>query len=342
MNQFSQEAKKFSRVSKKAQPSSFFVAFARILKIRESSILIVVVGMIVFFSVMSRGRYLTVNNMLSILRQISQIGIIAVPLTILVISQEFDLSVGSISSFCPVIAGLLVKEMGFSIWMAAPIGIALAVVLGTMNGVITTKLGITAFIATLATMMIIRGIAFLFTHGRPVGHLPPSSFYPIFGGDLWGTIPMASIWFVVITVCFWVLLEHTAYGNKVCATGGNREAARMLGINTDRVKIVNFILVAVFSAFAGFIVLSDVGQISPMRGKLLPFEAIAAVVIGGTFLFGGYGTIVGTFLGAFIMGGVRNGLMFLGLIGYWPDAFLGAVIVVAAATSIYMRKRGRT
>ncbi len=318
---------------------SFPSSLLRILTAKESSILVAVLSMVVFFSLTTGGKYLSVGNILSILRQISRVGIIAVPLTFLIISQEYDLSVGAISSLCPIIAGLLVHNVGLSIWLAAPVGIAFGALFGAMNGVITTKLRITSFIATLGTMFVLKGVASIITGGRTVGYLPPSRFYSLLGGDLFGIIPMGAVWFAVVTVCFWIVLEHTAYGNKVTATGGNTEAARMLGVNTDKVKIINFVLVGAFSAFAGLVVLSDLGQMQAMGGRLLPFEAIAAVVIGGTSLFGGFGTVLGTFLGAFIMGGVRNGIMLMGFIGYWPDVFLGLVILAAASVKIVFSAR---
>ena len=241
---------------------------------------------------------------------------------------------GSIGTICAIIAGLLVKRVGLSIWVTAPIAIAFGAGFGAINGVMVTKFRITSFIATLGSMWALQGSAFVLAGGRTVGRLPPSSFQHVLAGDLWGIIPMSSIWFVAITICCWIILEHTAYGNRVFATGGNTQIAKMLGVATDKVKIVNFILVAVFSVFGRLGVLSDVGQMSADRGAFLPFEAIAAVVIGGTSLFGGRGTVLGTFLGAFIMGGVKNGIMLLGFTGYWPDVFVGLVILAGGTISI--------
>ncbi len=311
-----------------------------ILAIREARVLLTLLVIVVFFAFFTGGRYLSVINLVSILNGVYAFGIVAGAMTLLLISGEIDLSVGSVYALSPVIATLLVKRVpGFTIWSAVPLAIGIAAFCGFTNGIITTKGKIPSFITTLGMMMVLRGVAFVLTKGQILGFLPPSVLYTIFGGTVFKWIPVGVIWFPGIIVCLWILLENTAFGNKAFATGNNKEAARMAGINTDRVKIINFTITGALAGFAGITVLSYLGQAAPQQGIDLAFDAIAAAVVGGTSLFGGAGTVIGTLLGAFIVGGVKNGIVIRGAPIFWPEAFVGLIIVLAVIFNVWVERK---
>ena len=320
--------------------SSFLSLIKHVLMTREVRTLLVLFTIVVFFTFFTGGKYLTIRNLASILNQINSFGIVAGAMTLLLILGEIDLSVGSIYALSPVVAVLLIKRVpGFTIWMAAPVAIGMGILCGVANGVITTKGKIPSFITTLGTMMVIRGIVYVLTKGKIMGFLPPSVFYSILGGRIFKWVPVGALWFVGITIFLWILLEQTAFGNRIFATGNNKEAARMAGINTDRVKIINFTITGVLSSFAGLVVLSTLQESIPGQGVELAFDSIAAAVVGGTSLSGGSGTIIGTFLGAFIVGGVKNGIIIRGAPTFWPSAFVGLIIVLAVILNSWVERK---
>jgi len=292
-----------------------------------------------FFGLMT-GRFFTVRNFFGVLRQTSTIGIMAIAMTILITSQEFDLSVGSVYALNAVIAGLLVRDAGINIWLAALICIGVAIIIGIINGLITVKFGIPSFIATLGTMMLFRGFALVLADGWPISGLPESSFFRVFGGRVW-VIPMQVVWFIVIALVGYVVLQKSKFGYQVYATGGNREAAELSGINTNKVKIIGFILTSCAATISALTSLGYLGSISPTQGEGYELMVIAASVVGGTNLFGGAGTILGAFLGASIIGIVRNGLVLMGTGAYWQQALIGLVIVVAVIVNVQIAKQRR-
>lgn len=310
----------------------------RVVKTREFGVFIALFLTGLFFTIRT-DTFLTVENLLNVTRQVAELGIITVAMTILITSQEFDLSVGSMYALTAIIVGLLVKDMQVSIWLAAPVGLLVAVALGAVNGLITVKLEIPSFITTLGTLMVFRGFALVLSNGWPVSGLGDSAFYSIAAGYLFGVIPMPAVWLVVIAIIGWVILQRSSFGFKVYATGGNKEAARLSGIDTDRVKVTGFMLTALAAGISGIISLSYLGSVAPTQGTGMELDAIAASVIGGTALLGGVGTILGAFLGAMIMGVVRNGLVLMGTSAYWQEALIGLIIVVAVIINVQIEKR---
>jgi len=320
--------------------SSHLSVLKPILAIREVRVLLTLLLIVVFFAFFTGGKYLSVINLVSVLNGVYAFGIVAGAMTLLLISGEIDLSVGSVYALSPVIAAILVKRVpGFTIWSAVPLAIGIAAFCGFTNGIITTKGRIPSFITTLGMMMILRGVAFVLSKGQIFGFLPPSVLYTIFGGTVFKWIPVGVIWFPAIIVCLWILLEKTAFGNRTFATGNNKEAARMAGINTDRVKIINFTITGALAGFAGITVLSYLGQAAPQQGIELAFDAIAAAVVGGTSLFGGAGGVIGTLVGVFIVGGVKNGIIIRGAPIFWPEAFVGVIIVLAVIFNVWIERK---
>jgi ribose/xylose/arabinose/galactoside ABC-type transport system permease subunit len=262
-------------------------------------------------------------------------------MTILIVAGEFDLSVGAIYAVTGVVTGVLASQLDVNIWLAAGLGVLSALALGVLNAVLIATTRINSFIATLSTMMVYRGIAMVLSKGQPIS-FQLSAFLDIFGrADLGGVVPTGVIWFAGWGVVCYVLLHRTTFGVRVFATGDNREAADLAGINTVRVKSVAFLLTSLASALSGLISLSFLKTVTPTQGSGIELEAIAAAVIGGTAMSGGVGSIVGTFLGAFIMAEVRTGLILLDTDAYVQDAFVGLVIALAVIVNVRLSARRR-
>jgi ribose/xylose/arabinose/galactoside ABC-type transport system permease subunit len=314
----------------------------RMFGIRELGVLIAALLIGAFFSVAAQG-FLTTYNLMNLLRQTAELGIVAMAMTILIISGEFDLSVGAIYAVTGVVVGLLAKEAGWDIWAAIPVGISAALLLGLINGLLTTRTQIHSFIATLSTMMVFRGIAMVLSKGWPISALPESNFFEAIGrAKLFGVVPIPILWLLVWGILMFFVLHRTGYGVKVFATGDNKEAARLAGIRTNRVKMINFLITALAAGISGIVSLAYLKSVTPTQGTGMELEAIAAAVIGGTALAGGIGSIPGTFLGAFIMAEVRTGLVLMGTDAYVQDAFVGLVVAAAVVINVQISRRRAT
>jgi ribose/xylose/arabinose/galactoside ABC-type transport system permease subunit len=312
---------------------------ASTLHLREIGVLAALI-LIGIFLTASTPYFLTTNNLLNISRQMVIISIMAVGLTYLIISREFDLSVGSTYGLSGIIAGTLVLKLGVDIWVAVPIVLVLGVLVGLINGLMVTKIGIPSFIVTLGTLSVLRGFALVLANGWPISDLPESSFFNVFAGSILG-IPTHTIWMIVILLIGGFVLSRTVFGYHIYATGGNPRAARLMGINTDQVKIINFVITATLASLSGLLTLGFLNSVTPTAGTGLELDIIASVVIGGTALAGGAGSILGTFLGAAIMSTVRNGLVLLGVSAYWQQAAIGLVIVIAVTVDVLSTRRNR-
>jgi len=311
-----------------------------ILKIREIVALITLFTIIFICLALIGPIFLSINNIANILSVVSPIAITATAMTLLMISGEIDLSVGSVMAITPTITSLLALK-GYNIFFSALIGIGIAFFIGLINGILVTKFKIKSFIATFGMMVIVENIAHLLTGGWYIYGLPPScTFFKIFGGEIFGHFPVMAIWLLVIAICLWLLLDKTAFGNETLATGGNKEGAIKVGINTDRVKIINFMLTAFTASFAGIIMLSYIGGIpSGIFGRNLAFDSIAAVIVGGTALSGGSGTIIGTVIGAFIVGALSNATLITSISSYWAMAIVGLIILIAVILNTLLELR---
>jgi len=310
-----------------------------VLKIREIVALITLFTMI-FICLVSIGPiFLSINNIANILSEVSPIAITALAMTLLMISGEIDLSVGSVQAITPTITSLLILR-GYNIFFSALIGLVIAILVGLINGIFVTRFKIKSFITTFGTMVIVENIAYLLTGGWYISNLPPSTFFKTFGGKIFGLFPVMAIWLLAIAICFWLLLDKTVFGNETLATGGNKEGAMKVGINTNRVKIINFMLTALAAGFTGIIMLSYLGGIpSGIFGRDLAFDSIAAVVVGGTSLSGGSGTIIGTIIGAFIIGTIRNYTLIASISSYWAMAIVGLIILLSVIFNTLLELR---
>jgi simple sugar transport system permease protein len=255
------------------------------------------------------------------------------------ISGEFDLSVGSVLGVAAMVFALTAKA-GWPLFLGWIFALLASAGIGFLNGFITVRTGIPSFITTLGTMMFWRGILLAVTGGFPVSYFPsrtPTMFF-VLNGCFAGQFRTSALWFLGIILLLNVILVRTRYGNAVYATGGNRDAARVLGVATDKVKLVNFIISALLAGLAGCIQFARFLSVDPMRGQGLELEAIAAAVIGGTLLTGGAGNLIGTLFGVLLVGMVRSGLVQAGAPAYWYQAFVGVIVVVAVVVNTNLRR----
>lgn len=313
----------------------------RMLRAREAGILGALI-IIAILLTLATPHFMTQTNILNISRQMAIIAIVAVGMTYLIISCEFDLSVGSTFGLVGIASGLMVLDGGLNIWVAFALVLLLGAVVGFVNGALVTLVGIPSFIVTLGTMSILRGAALVLANGWPVSDMPYSTFFDVFGGRAFDLIPMQTIWMVIVLSIGGFVLAKTKFGYHVYATGGNPRAARLAGIKICRVRIINFMISSVLAAFGGMISVAFLNTAPPTAGVGLELDIISAVVIGGTALAGGAGTILGTFLGAAIMATVRNGLVLLGVSAYYQQAVIGLVIVIAVTVDVLSTRRPGT
>ncbi len=317
-----------------------WAAVQRIFGLRDVGVLVAAVLIAAFFAAIT-PTFLTAYNLFNILRQTAELGIIAMAMTMLIVAGEFDLSVGAIYAVTGVVAGVLAGRHDVNIWIAAGVGMAAGLLLGLLNAVLIATTRINSFIATLSTMMVFRGVAMVLSEGQPIS-FPLSFFMDLFGrAEIGGLLPVPVLWFAGWGLLSYVVLHRTTLGVKMFATGGNREAAELAGIRTTQVKGIAFLVTALASGLAALISLSFLRTVTPTQGTGLELEAIAAAVIGGTAMSGGVGSIVGTFLGTFIIAEVRTGLVLLGTDAYVQDAFVGLVIALAVIVNVRLSMRRR-
>ncbi len=314
-------------------------ALQRLYGLHDFGVFVAAIVVAIFFTIAAPA-FLTPYNLFNLLRQTSELGIIAMAMTILIISGEFDLSVGAIYAVSGIVTGLLFKRADWNIWLAAVAGVATALIFGMINGVLITKTRMHSFIGTLATMMVFRGTAMVLSQGQPVSAFPQKLFFEIAGrAKLFGAVPIPILWLVVWGIIMYILLHRTAFGVKVFATGDNREAANLAGIKTIHIKRISFLITALAAGVSGIISLGYLKTVTPTQGTGIELEAIAASVIGGTAMSGGVGSIIGAFFGALIMAEVRTGLMLMGTDAYVQDAFVGLIIAVAVIINVKLSHR---
>ncbi len=285
--------------------------------------------------------FLTTDNFLNVLRQISINTIVALGMTFVIITAGIDLSVGSIVALSAVICtGVMMNGITLfghtilshpSTGLGLPLGIwsglLVGAFLGLCNGFFITRFNIPPFVATLAMMTIARGLAFIYTGGFPIANLPDSFVY--IGTGYIGPFPLPVIIMLLLALLMHYILTRTTLGRYVFAIGGNEEAARLSGINISRVKLIVYTLSGFLAALAGIILAARLGSGDPKTGQMYELNAIAAVVLGGTSLAGGRGNIMGTFLGALLIGIIDNGLVLMRVSTFYQWVVKGVIILAA-------------
>lgn len=345
--------------------------FGRLMRRPELGAMSGVILVYLVFSLLagSSGMF-SAEGMVNIFQVSAELGILAVAAAMLMIAGEFDLSMGSMVAFAGVTIGIAVTEFHFSLPAAVLLAFVFAVLVGGLNGWLVVRTGLPSFIVTLASMFILRGLAVgltrLLTGRTQIPYITDgveSSFVvQLFSGHVFGGlfswlaahglvatsvngeaqiegIPMSVIWWLALTaLATWVLLR-TRFGNWIFAVGGDANAARNVGVPVNRVKIMLFILTAVASTLFATIQVLESGSADTLRGVQKEFEAIIAVVIGGTLLTGGYGSAIGAMLGALIFGTVQIGIFYTGIDTDWFKVFLGVMVLVAVLFNNYVRRR---
>lgn len=271
-------------------------------------------------------RFLTVDNMVNVLRQSTINGIIAVGMTFVILTAGIDLSVGSILAFSSVVTAALMKG-GMDVPLAILIGLGIGAALGLINGVTITRAKVPPFVTTLGMMTIARGLALTFTEGRPITGLPES--FRFIGTGSIGPVPTPIAIAAVIFIAGYILLTRTSLGQYIYAIGNNPVAARYAGISVSLNTTFVYVLSGALSALAGLILIARLDSAQPTAGLAFEFDAIAAVVVGGTSFAGGQGGLVGTLIGVLIIAVLDNGLNLLNVSSFYQPVVSGVVIAVA-------------
>jgi ribose transport system permease protein len=309
--------------------------------------LVILLALVLAFALLSED-FLTVNNLRNILRQYSVPAILAVAQTIVIVSAGIDLSVASTAALSGSVMGVLYAHEGWPEPLALLMGLASGFAVGAINGFVITKLRVPDFIATLGAFAYVRGVALLVTDGLPVpdytksqeGRTVPDSVSTLGAESALG-IPLIAIVAGGCAIVGWFILSRTTLGRAAYAIGGNREAARVSGIRVERSKWLIYVIAGLLAAIAGFMLTGRQGSANALMGEGMELQSIAAVVVGGTNLFGGEGTIGGTLIGVLIIGVLNNGLNILGVAEFWQRVVNGSIIVAVVALDQWRRRAAR-
>ncbi|ACM22543.1 ABC transporter permease [Thermotoga neapolitana] len=308
--------------------------------------LVGLLGLVIVFSVLS-PYFFTISNWLNILRQVSVLLILASAQTMVIISAGIDLSVGAILALGGCLAAVAMSYWGWNFLLGSLLGVAVATLVGFFNGSIITKGRIPDFIATLGMLGAVRGVALLITGGLPVpshftatalkGYLPEALIW-LGSGDI-GPVPVPALVALIMVLITWFVLSRTCLGRSIYAVGGNREAARESGINVDKVKTIVYTLSGLYAGIAGLVMVGRMNSANALMAEGIELNTIAAVVIGGTNLFGGEGSVLGTLIGALLIGVLSNGLNLLDVEPFWQKVINGLLIIIIVVFDQWRRRR---
>jgi len=298
--------------------------------------------LVVLFQIRSEGVFLSVNNVRGFLGLLPETALVAVGVTLLMISGEFDLSVGSVFALMPMTMAVLVVA-GWPFWAAVAVGLMLCAVIGFLNGWLTIRFDIPSFITTLGMLFMARSLTVVISGGFPPRIKPGEVPSWIFVGfvDDGGLIRASVLWFIAIAILISLLLSRTNFGNWVRATGGFLPAASAMGIPTGKVKIACFMICSVLAGFAGMIQSLRLNSFLPSIGEGMELQAVAAAVIGGTSLVGGVGSIIGGLIGAILIRVIDNGMVMSQIDSNWFKFAIGALTIFAVVGNAWLRRRGR-
>ena len=285
-------------------------------------------------SALVSDRFLSLQNISNVLIQTSIMAMVVIGMTLVIVGGGFDLSVGSVVALSGCVAAYIVRDVDTSLGIVA--GTLVGTAVGVVNGLIVTKLRVNPFIATLGTMVLVRGVVLLVTDGRPIYDLPPG-FIAIGGGNLFGIHYLIWILALLFVIFHWIL-HRTPYGVRVFASGGNREAAFLSGINVDRVTTSTYVWCGTLAGIAGVLLAARLESGNPTTGEFYELTAIAAVVLGGASLYGGEGKLYKSMVGVLIMIVLGNSLNIMGVPSYWQRVAIGVVIIAAAAADRFRRR----
>lgn len=315
-------------IDKKREPSG--MNFAQIY--RRYGTILIFVGIFILASILS-PTFLTEANLTNVLRQVVVVSLLACGVTFIIILGHIDVSLGSVLALCGVMSASVMAMTG-SITLAVIAGLAIGILTGLINGLVITFFRIPSFIMTLAMTTVARGVALLYTGGAPISGLGD---YKVIGQGSVGPFPVSVIILAVFVVICWVLLNKTKFGRYIYAVGGNERAARASGINPDSIVVKAFIFNGLLCAVAGIVFMSRINSGQPAGGVGYEFDAITSVVVGGTSLMGGTGTITGTIIGSMIIGVINNILNLLNVSSYWQQIIKGLIIAIAVILDVWTK-----
>jgi simple sugar transport system permease protein len=332
------EAKKLAPAEVYKEPFSL-IRFMR-LNAAQLGILAVFVLMWIAFIVLAPNTFLSPQIYLAFMSAIPFFAIMAMPLTMAVIAGEMDLSFASVMAIGTVMFIFAWQATG-SMWIALAAGLAMGFAAGLLNGLIVVYIGIPSLVVTIGTQFLWRGAVLLLVGGRGTTLIDtrPTFVYRMLVGKIGQYLPMQMIWLVIIAVCSWVLLNRHKYGAHVYLVGDNVKTSRLMGVNVDRTRILVFCLVGIAAAFAGILASLQVSFFWPSLGDGYMLRTLASVFLGGTSVFGGTGTILGTFVGSFIIGSIEAAIVAIGLTGFWTQFIYGLIIIVSVSMHAILRRR---
>ncbi len=308
----------------------------RTLALRDAGTLIGLVIILVVFALLAPG-FLSERNLLNILQQSSLNAGLALGMTLVIVSGGIDLSVGPTAALSAVISGSLLLA-GVPVPLAILAGLALGAVCGLINGILVAVVGLQPFIVTLGTLSTYRALALIYTGGNPVLGIP-ASYRAIFNGTVFG-VPSSILIVAMVAIVAWVILKKTPLGEYLLAVGGNEEAAYIAGVPIAATKIAAYVISGFLAALTAAILVGRLGAAEPILGNLWELDAIAASAIGGASLMGGKGSIIGTLLGAIILGAMRNGLTLMNVQAFYQLLATGLIILIAMIIDRMTRGRG--
>jgi fructose transport system permease protein len=313
---------------------------------------------VAIFAVAAPGRFLSPLNLSVVLQQVTIIAILGIAQTLVILTAGIDLSVGAIMILCSVVMGRTAVVYGVPLFIAFPLGLLVGFACGFVNGLIVTLLRLPPFIVTLGTWSIFGALNTWYSRSETIRAQDIEAVAPFLqwtgnliklydsalrlGADLpflkgW-VVTYGSLLMILLALVVWYVLNRTAFGRHVYATGDDPDAARLSGINTDRTLVAVYALAGLICAVAAWVLIGRIGGVSPQAGLTANLDSITAVVIGGTSLFGGRGSIIGTLFGALIVGVFRNGLALSGLDVLWQDFTVGVLIIVAVTIDQWIRR----
>ncbi len=316
-------------------PSQGLNFFRFNVSLRDAGTILGLLIIVVVFSLLTPV-FLTAPNLINILQQSSLNAVIALGMTLVIISGGIDLSVGPTAALSAVIGATLMVA-GVPIYLAILAALGVGILCGLFNGVLVAYAGLQPFIVTLGGLSLYRALALIYTGGNPVFGIPPE-FRALTNGTLLG-IPNPVIIVAVIALLLWILLNKTPLGEYILAVGGNEEAARIAGVPVAKTKVATFVISGSLASIAAMILVGRLGAAEPTIGNLWELDAIAAAAIGGASLMGGKGSIVGTLIGAIILGALRNGLTLMNVQAFYQ--LLATGIIIIAAMLIDRATRGK-
>ena len=311
-------------------------------KLRQSGTLLGFVLILLFFALKLPDTFLTARNLINISQQLSMLAVVAATMTIVMVMNDFDLSVGSMASLSGIVAAMLFTA-GYPVWVGLSVALLVGVFGGLFNGFLVSVVGILPFVATLGTLTVFSGLAFLLSDGKTIfGRDIPSSFSGfaragIEIGDV--KVPMLTITAGLVIFICWAILEHTNFGRRLYAIGGNKEASYLAGIKVVRLRLIAFSLTGLGAAGAGLMYAARVASANPTQGSGLMLDAIAAVFLGMTMSRRGEPKVVYTLVGVLILGVLDNGMTQLRVDSYVREIFVGLIVLAAVAVASLSKRR---